>query len=118
MPKSIQEIKAEFEGTDLSGRERLCRLYEADGRAGVLKLIERTRKEKEKLDKEYARIEGMLSYEKEYGSFSCICGIDEAGRGPLAGPVVAGAVILPKDSRILYLNDSKKLTPGKRRSVL
>ncbi len=114
MPKSIQEIKAEFEGTDLSGRERLCRLYEADGRAGVLKLIEKTRKEKEKLDKEYARIEGMLSYEKEYGSFSCICGIDEAGRGPLAGPVVAGAVILPKDSRILYLNDSKKLTPGKR----
>ena len=46
--------------------------------------------------------------------FSLICGIDEAGRGPLAGPVVAAAVILPKDCEILYLNDSKQLSAKKR----
>ena len=46
-----------------------------------------------------------------------MCGIDEAGRGPLAGPVVAGAVILPKDCSILYINDSKKLSEKKREEL-
>ena len=56
-------------------------------------------------------------YEKKYGEYEFICGIDEAGRGPLAGPVVAGAVILPKDCRILYINDSKQLTEKKREEL-
>ena len=56
----------------------------------------------------------MSVYEKEYDMCRYICGIDEVGRGPLAGPVVAGAVILPKDNPILYLNDSKKLSAKKR----
>ena len=56
-------------------------------------------------------------YEKKYSSFSFICGIDEAGRGPLAGPVAAGAVILPGDCDILYLNDSKQLTEKKREEL-
>ena len=68
----------------------------------------------ERLEKELARLEAMCAYEREYASCTAICGIDEAGRGPLAGPVAAGAVILPKDCRILYLNDSKKLTPVRR----
>lgn len=55
----------------------------------------------------------MKEYEKKYGEYSYICGIDEVGRGPLAGPVVAGAVILPKDCDILYLNDSKQLSEKK-----
>ncbi len=59
----------------------------------------------------------MKEYEYTYEACSCICGIDEAGRGPLAGPVVAAAVVLPKDCRILYLNDSKKLSE-KRRELL
>ncbi len=68
----------------------------------------------EKLERELARLEAMREYERAYDGFSCICGIDEAGRGPLAGPVVAAAVVLPKDCRILYLNDSKKLSEKKR----
>ena len=68
----------------------------------------------ERLEKELARLEAMCAYEREYASCTAICGIDEAGRGPLAGPVAAGAVILPKDCRILYLNDSKKLSPARR----
>ena len=72
---------------------------------------ERLRKKEEKLRKELERLEVMSAYEKEYAQ---ICGIDEVGRGPLAGPVVACAVVLPKDVTILYLNDSKKLSEKKR----
>lgn len=71
----------------------------------------------EKLNAEKERMYGMFSYEREYESFSHICGIDEVGRGPFAGPVVAAAVILPKDCDILYLNDSKKVSPKKRESL-
>ncbi|MCD7805781.1 MAG: ribonuclease HII [Lachnospiraceae bacterium] len=66
------------------------------------------------LEKEKERMWQLFSYEREYGSYHAICGIDEAGRGPLAGPVVAGAVILPKNCDILYINDSKKLSEKKR----
>ena len=59
----------------------------------------------------------MMVYEKQYAQYGYICGIDEVGRGPLAGPVVAGAVILPKDEKILYLNDSKKLSEKKREEL-
>ncbi len=78
---------------------------------------EKLRKQKEKLEKEIARTEQMSVYEKEYAMCEYICGIDEVGRGPLAGPVVAGAVILPKDEQILYLNDSKKLSEKKRNEL-
>lgn len=65
----------------------------------------------EKLEKELLRLDHMREYENRYPDSLMICGIDEAGRGPLAGPVCAGAVILPRDCTILRLNDSKKLTP-------
>ena len=78
---------------------------------------ERLRKQQEKLEKEIARTEAMSVYEKEYSDHQAICGIDEVGRGPFAGPVVAGAVILPKDHPILYLNDSKKLSEKKREEL-
>lgn len=75
---------------------------------------ERLRKKEEKLRKELERLKVMSAYEKEYAQYTHICGIDEVGRGPLAGPVVACAVVLPKDVTILYLNDSKKLSEKKR----
>ncbi|MGN1377566.1 MAG: ribonuclease HII [Dorea sp.] len=78
---------------------------------------ERLQKQQEKLEKEIARTEAMSVYEREYRHYAAICGIDEVGRGPLAGPVVAGAVILPKDNPILYLNDSKKLSEKKREAL-
>ena len=78
---------------------------------------ERFRRQKEKLEKEIARTEAMSVFEKEYSDHQAICGIDEVGRGPFAGPVVAGAVILPKDHPILYLNDSKKLSEKKREEL-
>lgn len=71
----------------------------------------------EKLKQELMRLEQMEQYEKEYERSGIVCGIDEAGRGPLAGPVVAGAVILPEGCRILYLNDSKKLSEKRREEL-
>lgn len=71
----------------------------------------------EKLEKELERLTLMREFERQYEDFAFICGIDEAGRGPLAGPVVAGAAILPKDCRILYLNDSKKLSESRREEL-
>lgn len=78
---------------------------------------QRLLKEKERLLKERLRLKEMRIYEEEYGMYRNICGIDEAGRGPLAGPVVAGAVILGEDTEILYLNDSKKLSAKKREEL-
>lgn len=78
---------------------------------------ERKRRQEEKRKKELERLETMRVYEREYASCRAVCGIDEAGRGPLAGPVVAGAVILPKDELILYLNDSKKLSEKRREQL-
>ncbi len=78
---------------------------------------ERLLKQKIKLEKERTRLREMCVYEEQYGMYQYICGIDEAGRGPLAGPVVAGAVILAKGTEILYLNDSKKLSAKKREEL-
>ena len=70
----------------------------------------------ERLQKEIERTEQMREFEKPYAG-KIVCGIDEVGRGPLCGPVVAAAVILPKDCDILYINDSKKLSEKKREEV-
>lgn len=75
---------------------------------------QREQRRQEKLRAERERLEGMRVYERRYRERGTLCGIDEVGRGPLAGPVVAGAVILPEDGEILYLNDSKKLSEKKR----
>ena len=71
----------------------------------------------EKLEKELARLEQMREYENTYAACAMICGIDEAGRGPLAGPGAAGALILPTDCTLLYLNDSKKLSEKRREEL-
>ena len=68
----------------------------------------------EKLEEERARLFAMREYERAHGELAAVCGIDEAGRGPLAGPVAAAAVILPQECEILYLNDSKRLSPARR----
>ena len=72
---------------------------------------------KSRLEDEMERIELMRAFDREYAAFGMLCGVDEAGRGPLAGPVVAAAVILPSDCSILYINDSKKLSEKKREAL-
>lgn len=114
---TIQEVKKILENTDVEKIPDTLSQFQADERAGVVKLIKQYTKKYEDLQKEKLRIEEMKQYEKKYASYSYICGIDEAGRGPLAGPVVAGAVILPKDCNLLYINDSKKLSEKKREEL-
>ena len=115
--KSISEIKKEFEQADRQSLVTLYEKYAEDNRAGVVSLIAKYKKQEEKLEAEKRRMENMYIYERKYDDFQYIWGIDEVGRGPLAGPVVAGAVILPKDCDILYLNDSKQLSEKMREKL-
>lgn len=117
MAKTIGEIKEEFQNTGMEQMEHFIASYILDERQGVQKFVLAARKQLEKLDKEKARIEKLKEYEKKYCEYEYICGIDEVGRGPFAGPVVAGAVILPKDCDILYINDSKQLSEKKREEL-
>lgn len=113
----IGEIKEIFETTHISKLTDFIDTFVTDERAGVQNLVKKAKKKLADLEKERQRTFEMLAYERQYEQMNLICGIDEAGRGPLAGPVVAGAVILPKDKEILYLNDSKKLTAAKREEL-
>ena len=115
--KSIQEIRNEFKIAPEEELPALCALYRKDERKGIQNLLVQAEKRILSLEKEKQRIEGMCAYEKEYEHLGYICGIDEVGRGPFAGPVVAGAVVLPRDCRILYINDSKQLSEKKREEL-
>ena len=115
--KKIGTIKEELADTDVKDLTSFIKEYEADERNGVIKLVETARKRLNSYNEELRRIYDLKQYEREYESYEFICGIDEVGRGPLAGPVVAGAVILPKDCDILYINDSKKLSAAKREEL-
>lgn len=117
MAKSISIIRDEFNIADFEKRKELSAIYADDERKGVQQLIIKFKHEEEKLNAEFERLETMKVFEKKYSSYKLIAGIDEAGRGPLAGPVAAGAVILPENCRILYLNDSKKLSALKRNEL-
>ena len=115
--KTISEINKEFENELKSKWADLFAFYADDERAGVKNIIAKYQRVLDKEQEEIARIEKMKRYEYQYEEQGYVCGIDEVGRGPLAGPVVAGAVILPKDCQILYLNDSKQLSAKKREEL-
>lgn len=115
--KSIGEIRGQLQAACENELSDFIGIYESDERTGVQKLVESARKRIAALEQERKRIEALRVYEEKYREFDFICGIDEVGRGPLAGPVVAGAVILPRDCRILYVNDSKQLSEKKREEL-
>ena len=128
--ESIREIKEKFQSawteeeaskdwqeSVKSPLNEFLTSYSEDTRKGVVSLCEKAKKDFKKLHAERERIESLKVYEREYEHLGYICGIDEVGRGPLAGPVVAGAVILPKDCKLLYLNDSKQLSEKKREEL-
>lgn len=117
MEEKISAVKKRFEDADENTVKELIAEYAASDKAGIIKLVEKYKKQLDMLQAERERVENMLAFEKEYSMYSNICGIDEAGRGPLAGPVVAAAVILPKDARLLYVNDSKQLSEKKREEL-
>ena len=115
--ETMKDIRAHFASAKEGEYNALFQHYENDERSGVQKLIQQYHKKLQALEDERVRTESMKKYEHEYEHLGYLCGIDEVGRGPLAGPVVACAVILPKDCDILWLNDSKKLTAKKREEL-
>ena len=115
--KKTSEITAEYKNLKESEYQAFIAEYSGDERSSVVKQVATLKKRLEAIEKEKERMKVMFSFEREYSDYEYICGIDEVGRGPLAGPVVAGAVILPKDCDLLYLNDSKKLTENKREEL-
>lgn len=117
MATSIGEIKTEFKECEIASLKELIEKYTDDTRDGVKKEIEKANNRIKKYDEEVIRTYALQEYERKYSEYQFVCGIDEVGRGPLAGPVVAGAVILPKDCDILYINDSKKLSEKKREEL-
>lgn len=112
---SIKEVLSKAETKE--ELQQFIRDYEADTRSGVIALVNKAGKAIDAIDKEIQRTERLKKYEYEYAKYGYVCGIDEVGRGPFAGPVVACAVILPANSNILYLNDSKKLSEKKREEL-
>ena len=117
MAEKIGEIREKFKSCRQEELGGLIACYREDSRAGVRSLVESALKRVQALEAERSRLQKMRFYEDQYREYGLICGIDEVGRGPLAGPVVAGAVILPADCEILHLNDSKKLSPAKREEL-
>ncbi len=114
--KSIKLIKDELLNCTIDSIDDLILLYETDERKGVLQAISSAKKRKEAYVLEQKRMEHCMRYEMAYyeKGYKTIGGIDEVGRGPLAGPVVAAVVILPQDVDIMGIDDSKKLSEKKR----
>lgn len=117
MSESIQEIKGKLQAAQVSELEALIHRYEQDERVSVQKMLDSAHKRIAAYEKELLRIDKLKEYERRYTEYTYICGIDEVGRGPLAGPVVAGAVIFPPECDILYINDSKQLSEKKREEL-
>ena len=114
---ATSEIKKQFQVEEEADICRLIEEYQTDERAGVQKLVDSARKKLERRNQERQRMEQMKRYEREYAEYTYIAGMDEVGRGPLAGPVVTCAVILPKDCDLLYINDSKKVSAKLREKL-
>ncbi len=115
---TIKEIKEQLASIQRLDDPLLTEL-EQDSRSGVIQAIAKRKREIQKRLDEDERLEGMLAYEKELYTqgIQLIAGVDEVGRGPLAGPVVAAAVILPKGCKIPGLNDSKKIPKSKHKEI-
>ncbi len=113
----IAQIKLEFMQADIDSLPVLIEKYQSDMRSGVINICRQYQSRLTAYQEELKRIEAMKRYERSCEECSYICGIDEVGRGPFAGPVMAGAVILPKDCELLYIDDSKKLSEKKREEL-
>jgi ribonuclease HII len=115
---SVAEIKKLFKGPREDWQEHLPALAD-DPRAGVREIYRRLKRAEAVLDSERKRLAKMYLYEEDLraAGYELVAGVDEAGRGPLAGPVVAAAVIVPPQAGLPYLNDSKKLTAKKREEL-
>ncbi|MBA4494708.1 ribonuclease HII [Paenactinomyces guangxiensis] len=119
MGKTIRELKRWLEQEQPVLSQKMLDELLADSRVGVRKMVQSYLKEQERQQKEAARLEALWQMERkcQEKGYKTIAGVDEAGRGPLAGPVVAAAVVLPSDFDVTGLNDSKQLSAEKRNQL-
>lgn len=117
MAIKISDIREQLKEIDILTIDSFVETHQADERRGVQSLVASALKKKKAHEAEVDRSETMKIYENSYTGYNYICGIDEVGRGPLAGPVVTAAVILPEDCDILYINDSKKVSATMREKL-
>ena len=118
MKWTIKEIEEKLEAIQYQ-EDPFIEQLAVDERKGVQKALNRWLKNLEEMKKKQERFMEVMVYEQKYQNrgYSYIAGIDEVGRGPLAGPVVAAAVILPKDFYLLGIDDSKKLSEKVREKL-
>lgn len=119
--KHVKEKVDEIDVSKLLHSEELTKIInilKGDKRKNINSLGDKLKREKEKIENEINRVKSMYSFDKSFGDFNIIAGVDEVGRGPLAGPIVSCAVILDLDvldeELLLWINDSKKLSEKKR----
>lgn len=117
MSYTIGKVKEILSSASIKNLKEVMAQFETDERTGVQIELKKAANRLLKYEQELQRTYAISEYERKYADYAYICGIDEVGRGPLAGPVVAGAVILPKNCDILYINDSKQLSEKKREEL-
>ena len=118
--QTVEEIRAMLSRANASTLPSLERSLKADTRKGVISALNSARKRVEKEAAEQKRLSGMYSYQQQLAQeyqASCVVGLDEVGRGSVAGPLAVGAVILPDEPRIPFLNDSKQLDASQREEI-
>lgn len=116
-PKTISQLKSELECADRQTFEALRRALSADDRKGVKSLLESTQRRLEAEGAESQRLSSLYAVQAEFSSGGFAVGLDEVGRGPVAGPLTVGAVVLPDTPRISGLNDSKQLSESARKTI-
>jgi ribonuclease HII len=116
---SIGEIRELIAGAQPAPGDSLWDELASDPRKGVAEIQRGLIRARQREARERARLEGLRRHEAELWASGAllVAGVDEAGRGPLAGPVFAAAVVLPRDLDIPGIDDSKKLTPAKREKL-
>ena len=117
MTKTLAQIRAELKCADRAQFEALSRALAADERKGVKQALASTKRRLDAWDSEVSRVEGMYAFERSLADGGIVVGLDEVGRGPVAGPLTVAAVILPNQPQILGVNDSKQLSPEKRETL-
>ncbi len=117
MSKTLAQIRAELHDADRAQYEALARALAADERKGVRQALDATRRRLEAADREEARLAGMYEFQERLAAGGLAVGLDEVGRGPVAGPLAVAAVVLPDAPRIEGLNDSKQVPPDRREQI-
>ena len=116
-PQTAREVAGLLSDAPLDEARWLVERYAEDPRRQVQHAVEVTRRRIEREDAERSRVEAMYALEREMGGAGIVVGVDEVGRGAIAGPLTVGAVALPSDPKIWGINDSKQLTPARREAL-